>query len=86
MIRWFETGPFSLPVSEFEIIGDYAQPPPFLVGKNRFNPPPGSASEGTQGRLLGLHPSSQGQKKATEHTEPGGDLAEVAQRTRPVGR
>lgn len=58
---------------EFEIIGDYTHPSPFLKKKKRnlFNPPLWSSFEGRPG-TAGIHHSP---KKSAEHTEPGGALA-----------
>lgn len=58
---------------EFEIIGDYTHPSPFLKKKRRnlFNPPLWSSFEGRPG-TAGIHHSP---KKSAEHTEPGGALA-----------
>lgn len=58
---------------EFEIIGDYTHPSPFLKKKKRnlFNPPLWCSFGGRPG-TAGIHHRP---KKSTEHTEPGGALA-----------
>ena len=61
---------------EFEIIGDYTHPSPFLKKKkkkkrNLFNPPLWCSYGGRPG-TAGIHHKP---KKSTEHTEPGGALA-----------